>query len=244
MGDQTRGARPAAGLTAEQAEAMRPELELTEEEKARERKRAEVAEKEAARKAEEAKAAARKAKQANAFKGFFAAARKTRGSRARRDRAPAPAALDAAKEEALIAAVAHADADDAAAAVTRRRDMLATWRNARRGVDSSGRWGQRRAPKRAGVTARPPPRTRRSARRWRRPSRRPARRPDRSAAHSSPWIVRPSTRSRPATGSGFSSASISSTVRTSFARFPCPEAGPRTGARACLPGDRDREAPR
>ena len=55
---------------------MRPALELTEEEKARERKRAEAAEKEAARKAEEAKAAARKAKQANAFKGFFAAAPK------------------------------------------------------------------------------------------------------------------------------------------------------------------------
>ena len=140
----------AAGLTAEQAEAMRPALELTEEEKARERKRAEAAEKEAARKAEEAKAAARKAKQANAFKGFFAAAPKKRAVPEPAVTAPpAPAALDAAKEEALIAAVAYADADDAAAAETRRRDMLATWRNARRGVDSSGRWGQRRAPKRA-----------------------------------------------------------------------------------------------
>jgi len=140
----------AAGLTAEQAEAMRPALELTEEEKARERKRAEAAEKEAARKAEEAKAAARKAKQANAFKGFFAAAPKKRAVPEPAVTAPpAPAALDAAKEEALIAAIAYADADDAAAAETRRRDMLATWRNARRGVDSSGRWGQRRAPKRA-----------------------------------------------------------------------------------------------
>ena len=146
----------AAGLTAEQAEAMRPELELTEEEKARERKRAEAAEKEAARKVEEAKAAARKAKQANAFKGFFAAApKKPAVPEPAVTAPPAPAALDAAREEALVAAVASDDAD-AAAAETRRRDMLASWRSARRGVasggaanDRSGRWGQRRAPKRA-----------------------------------------------------------------------------------------------
>ena len=84
---------------------------------------------------------------------------------------PAPAALDAAKEEALIAAVAYADADDAAAAETRRRDMLATWRNAsrRRQLGSMGSTARAEARARDGASSSADAR---SARRWRRPSRR------------------------------------------------------------------------